>query len=143
MSSRRRTQHRVDEDSDSEEENLELPIGSGKGTARGVEKIDGRKYFQDAKRKGWRLIMRNIAFNVSSFCKKIKQSINADAIETSKYLVPLNWRRHRLLGRSSKYVVGVLRSVISGANKFGQCVGGSQSSHFVKSKVFLFRKVIF
>uniref|UniRef100_F1KXM3 RNA-binding protein 28 n=1 Tax=Ascaris suum TaxID=6253 RepID=F1KXM3_ASCSU len=63
MSSRRRTQHRVDEDSDSEEENLELPIGSGKGTARGVEKIDGRKYFQDAKRKGWRLIMRNIAFN--------------------------------------------------------------------------------
>uniref|UniRef100_A0A914RHZ3 RRM domain-containing protein n=1 Tax=Parascaris equorum TaxID=6256 RepID=A0A914RHZ3_PAREQ len=44
-------------------ENLELPIASGKFIAGEMGKIDRRKYFQDAKRKGWRLIMRNIAFN--------------------------------------------------------------------------------
>uniref|UniRef100_A0A915AKD6 RRM domain-containing protein n=1 Tax=Parascaris univalens TaxID=6257 RepID=A0A915AKD6_PARUN len=63
MSTRQRSLYKIDTNNDNEMENLELPIASGKFIAGEMGKIDRRKYFQDAKRKGWRLIMRNIAFN--------------------------------------------------------------------------------
>ncbi|KHN87038.1 RNA-binding protein 28 [Toxocara canis] len=62
MTSSGHGQHQVFPESDIEE--ADKPRGSGdKDAVRDAENFNRRKYFQDAKRKGWRLIMRNLAFS--------------------------------------------------------------------------------